>query len=1145
MTKRFRPIVWALVAAGVTLLALPAWAQFRGSLSGTVTDPQGGVVAGATVTLTNKSTNQTLTSTTNADGIYEFDALPPAPYQLTVEKGGFKKKVLENVQLVPEQSNALNVQIELGAVSESVVVSAATHTLDTANANIYSNLTANQIQNLPSFGRDVFQLIQLTPGMFGDGAQGSGGGSISLPGTQGPGATGGNQGIFQTENGPQALAGGQYYNSNSYSIDGISTTSAVWGGTTIITPSKDSIETVKVLANNYDAEYGRFSGAQVQVISKSGTNEFHGGAFVTAHRPGLDAYQGFNGLHNRVLRDNNFFTQFGADLGGPIWKNKVFAFFNLETVRSPKAAVNVFNVWADTPAFDKLAPSGSLASEYLTFPGAAIQSIGVNPSTCADAGLKEGVNCVTIPGQGLNIGTPLTTPLGTQDPSWQSRSNPGIGSGLGATADIANYVAESTSHFSKYQYNGRLDGRVTNNDHLAFTLYYIPQSSSSLNGPPRAYNLFHHSQVNEAFTLIWNHIISPSFLNEARVNAAGWRWNEITSNPQAPVGLPTDYIGPSFDTGIGSISLAQFGPNVGSILNQWTYSFRDVATKVMGRHSVKFGGDVTRLFYLNECTGCGVPHYNFFNLWDFLNDAPQAEGSGFNPKTGVPTTQRQDDREAIWGLFVQDDFHFRSNLTLNLGMRYSYFGPLSSKEGNMLAAFPGAGPNFLTGLVIRKGDSWDPQKDNFGPQISFAWSPAPLAEKLVVRGGYGLFYNQYEIANSASIQGNPGLITFPFFAMSTPGSPNPGIVYAVSSNLHSIYDYPANPNAVSTFGANGLPTKGSVGVQIFPRNFPTTRAHHFSLETQYDLGHNLIASVGYQGTLSRNLPYTYNPNAVAATSGYTLNPQINGGTVWTTGGWGNYNAMLLELKERDYHGLMADAQFTWGKSMDTSTGPYTAPLYPYNLNIGYGPSDYNVGKNFKLMALWQPVFFHGRNAWLERIAGGWSISGILNVHSGFPWTPVVSVQGGSLYCGNCGATTLYPASYLGGAGTSTSNHAYATGANFPKGGLAYFTAPTYTAYTGSNYGTAVPQVPGVSRNSWVGPGYKNVDMTLAKAFGIPGNRILGENAKVEFRLDAYNVFNNENLSPFSISNNIANSNFGTYTSALGARAVTLGARFSF
>jgi hypothetical protein len=192
---------------------------------------------------------------------------------------------------------------------------------------------------------------------------------------------------------------------------------------------------------------------------------------------------------------------------------------------------------------------------------------------------------------------------------------------------------------------------------------------------------------------------------------------------------------------------------------------------------------------------------------------------------------------------------------------------------------------------------------------------------------------------------------------------------------------------------------------------------------------------------------------------------------------------------------------------------------------------------------------------VEKIVGGWSLSPILNIHSGFPWSPLVNVVaaggGGSLYCGTCGYSTLQPAAYLGGAGDSTSNDQFKTGSNYPlaatnplHGGV-YFSTPTYTAYTGSAYGNALPQSPGVHRNSLTGPGYRDVDITLAKSFGLPKLPVLGENAKFEFRMDAYNLFNNLNFNPTSISNNIANSNFGTAQSALGARTVSLGARFNF
>ncbi len=1134
------------------LFVSSAQAQYRASLRGTVTDPQGATVAGAKVTLVDTNTSRTLVSTSDANGIYQFNALPPAPYRLTAEAQGFKEKVLENVVIIPEQPNGLDLQLEVGGAQETVTVSGTTQALDTETATISGTITSNQIQHMPSFGRDVFQLTQLAPGVFGDGAQGGGGGGHNLPGSQGPGATGGNAGIFQTENGPQAVAAGQQYENNGISIDGISTTSAVWGGTTIVTPSEDSIDNVKVVSHSYDAENGRFSGAQIQVTSKSGTNQFHGSLFFDAHRPGLDAYQPFNGLNQKVKRDDSFFDQLGGSVGGPIWKNKIFAFFNYETVRSPQAQTNISNGWYDTPAFDALAPAGSIAATYLTFPGSGVVNRGINPSTCADAGLTEGVNCATISGQGLDIGSPLTTGLGTQDLTWGSPSNPGVGGGLDGVADIANYITASTSHFSKAQYNGRLDANISDSDRIGFAIYWVPQTTTFLNGPARQYNFFHHDQINEAYSAIWNHTFSPSLLNEFRVNAAGWHWNEVASNPQSPVGLPTDRI--DQEGSLASATAIQaFGPNVGSILNQWTYSYKDVATKIIGRHTVKFGGDVTRLFYLQDCAGCGVPSYSFFNIWDFLNDAPHNEGGGFDPRTGFPTTLRQDDRTDIWGLFVQDDFKLRRNLTLNLGLRWSYFGPLSSKEGNMLAAIPGAGANFLTGLVVRKGNSWNAQKDNFGPQIGFAWSPSKFNDKLVVRGGYGLSYNQEEIAISSNIVNNPGLIVFPTLSMSTPTSPNPGIIYATSTDVHSLNSYPSNPNTVLSFGSNGLPTTGTVNVSIFPTNLPTMRVHHYSLDTQYDLGHNLVAKLGYQGSLSRNIYFHQNPNATPAALGYTLNPQIGGGDFWSVSGHGNYNAMLAELTHQFSQQFMADAQFVWAKSMDTASSPYSStsppfnePFYPYNPNLDYGRSDYNVGKAFKIFGVWQPVFFHGDRRWVEKIAGGWSLSGIFNIHSGFPWTPIVNF-GGSLYCGTCGYGSL-PAVYLGGAGTSTSNDQFKTGSNYPKGAEAYFGFPSYTAFSGSSYGSALPQV--VKRNTLNGPGYKDVDLTLVKGFGLPNVPVLGENSRVEFRLSAYNVFNNLNLDPASISNTIgdpglSNPNFGQAQAGLAGRVVTLGARFSF
>jgi hypothetical protein len=1127
----------AFLLVCLTIILPGVHAQYRASLRGTVIDAQGNAVSGATVTLTNKDTGTNLVSSSDDNGIYQFNALAPAPYSLTAEHPGFKKKVLEQVQIIPEQANSLDLPLDVGDVQETVTVSETTQALDTETANLSGTVTSNQIEHLPSFGRDVLKLAQLAPGSFADGSQGSGNDNYNLPGTQtGGGQSGGADGIFKTENGAQVIANGQQSESNGISIDGISTTSAVWGGATVVTPSEDSVESVKILTNSYDAEDGRFSGAQIQITSKTGTNDIHGSLFLTTHQPNLNAFQRFNGAGLAVTRDDNKFEQFGGSVGGPIWKNKIFAFFNYETVREPVTNLTG-NGWFDTPAFAALAPAGSIAAQYLSFPGNGVVGTLNTAATCATAGLTEGVNCRTIPGAGLNVGSPLTTPLGSQDTTWQSSANPGVGSGLSNVADIANYNTINPTKFTATQYNGRLDANVTGKDRISFAIYYVPLSKDNFNGS-RGYDIFHHSQINEAISGIWDRTFSTNFLNEARVNAASWRWNELNSNPQAPIGFPSDNIDKT-----AGITLNSFGPNVGSVLDQWTYGFKDVATWIHGRHTIKFGGDITRLQYLQDCPGCGVPHYNFFNIWDFLNDAPQQENGNFNPNTGLPTTIRQDDRENIFGVFVQDDFKLRQNLTINIGLRWSLFGPLYEKHNDMFQAIPGAGANFLTGLVVRRGNSWNPEYDNFGPQIGFAWSPGHFNNKLVVRGGYGLNYNGEQIAITSNIVNNPGLAVSPTFIIPTPTSPNPGIVYALSSGVNNLNGFPANPNAIATFGPNGLPTTGSVGVQIFPTDLPTSRVHHYSADVEYDLGHQLIASLGYQGSLARDLYFHQNPLAVPAAQGFALNPQIGGGDFWALNGRANYNAMLAELKHQFAQHFSADAQFTWSKCMDTSSAPFSEQPYPFNPALDYGRCDYNVGKAFKVFGVWQPVFFHGSNAWMEKIAGGWTLSGIFNIHSGFPWSPMVSVNGGNTYCTQCGYGSLFPTTYLGGAGQSTSNSAFETVANsnFPKGGAAYFTPTTYAAFLG----TTLPPAPGVHRNSFNLPGYKGVDMTLAKGFGLPKARVLGESARIELRVDAYNLFNNLNLNPNQISNNTGSSNFGTITGALAGRVITLGARFSF
>ncbi len=274
---------WTPAILLVVFLAAPALAQFRTSIQGTVTDTTGAVIPGATLTLTNLATNETVVRTSNEDGVFNFNALPADHFNLVVERQGFKKKVLSDLQLIPEQPNALNVQLEVGASTQTVIVNASlAPAMDTETANNGRTITDNEVQHMPSFQRNVLTLMELTPGVQSDGAQGAGGGGFAAPGTQsgasfgGGGNLGAASSVFATESGASANTNGQQFENNGYTVDGIGTESAVWGGATIITPSQDSIGNVRIVSNAYDAEYGRFAGAMTEITSKSGTNQLHG-----------------------------------------------------------------------------------------------------------------------------------------------------------------------------------------------------------------------------------------------------------------------------------------------------------------------------------------------------------------------------------------------------------------------------------------------------------------------------------------------------------------------------------------------------------------------------------------------------------------------------------------------------------------------------------------------------------------------------------------------------------------------------------------------------------------------------------------------------------------------------------------------------
>ncbi len=1164
----------------LAVLAAPAKAQYGASLQGTVTDTTGAVVPDATIALTDKETNHAVTVKSGATGLFTFNQLAPSKYSITVTRDGFKKKVIDNVAILSEQANSLTIMLDIGTAAETVTVNAADQpAIDTETGNIGGTISQNELAKMPDFGRDPLQLAQLAPGMFGDGSQQAGGGSFSLPGNQGDSSVGASSGPYQTENKPQVFGNGGRNDTNGITIDGVQITSVTWGSAAVITPNPDTIKEMKVVTNPYDASLGRFSGAQIQIISENGTNNFHGTALFKLDRPGLNASPRWDPNNNaKADRDNAKYNEYGGTVGGPVLRNRIFFFFGYDTIRNTGTVTG--GGWYDTPTLDGEAPAGTIASAFTGIKGAGVvyQSIlegGSDHHQCVDVGLIQGVNCNWIQGQGLDLGKPLTIGGGKHDPSFAPPVTTAAGTvftpGLGGDG-TGNYATDMDGKADMFyvstigpnnninsQYNGRLDYQATPNDLVAYNIYYVPVNNTSYNGPQRASNIFHHNALNYSTGLLYSHTFSSSMLNEARADMAGWKWNELNDNPQSPLGLPNDFVALNNGVSFSNVEPQEFGPSIGSIFDQWTLNFKDVVSKVYKSHNLKFGGQYTRLAYLDSATWAASANYFFNNYWDFLNDAPMTEAiSGANPLTGVPTDSRKDDRQYIPAVFVQDDWKVKPNLTVNLGIRWEYYAGMTEKSGNNPRLNLGSGADKFTNLAIVLGQAQvDAQKGNFGPQVGFAWSPARDAGKLVMRGGVGLGFNGLEQAITTNTRFDP-----PFSTNSntlTGGQ----IVYGTCTNIYEYGCLPSNPALISGFNAANLPTGGTtIGITGVDNSLPTSFVVRYSLEAQYDVSHDWVATLGYSGSTGRHLPLQYNlynkfaPEILAGQMAF--NPIVNSIDWYEDTGTSNFNSLLAEMRHQFSHQFEADVQYRWAHSLDNGSGPYTEPDYQFVPGHNWGSSDFDSRDMVKMFGVWSPILFHGNNL-LEKVAGGWTMSPIFNYHSGFPYNPAYQNGiGCNAFYPNAGNCNLRPASYSGDAHTSQTTSSFKNpsgqaGNNFsnPGGGTAYFTAPAVVSNSGPYWGTtadvptptALPGLPGTDRNAFIGPHYYDLDFALTKSFGLPNMKVLGEGGRIEIRANAFNLFDKLDLA--NIDSGITDANFGRATAVLGGRTIEGEFHFKF
>lgn len=1131
---------------------ITAQAQFRAGVQGTVSDSNGALVPGAKVALRDTETSKTQETTTSDEGFYRISGLAPGKYELTVEKEGYKKSVAQNLTVAAENIQGVDVILEIGEVTATVTIAdEAAQQIETENANVTKGITTAEVKRLPQAGRDPYELIRLTPGILGESGRSPNGNSNGLPNSPGPG--GSNNSIFQVENQPQISANGQRISANNFQIDGVSVNSLSHGGAAVVTPNQDSVKEIRVTSSSYSAEDGRNSGAQVKVVSQNGTNDFHGSAFFKYDSPKLNAFNKYpndfgRGFTERVER---LFRQFGGSIGGPLYlphfgaggpvvysgKDRAFFFFSYEGLRDHTNTPST--VYVETPQFRQAvinARPGSVTAAILGSSGVEPRIASVITPSCAD--IQSSIPCQVVNG-GLDIGS-ITGARG----QYVSFSNLG-GGGLDGIPDIQKAIIVSPTTNKPNQYNLRFDFLPTPSDQLTFTTYLTRGSftggDAGAAGRPQAD--ITQTPHNSAFAVLYNRTFSPTLLNEARFNFTKFAYNEIESSNQTNFGIPRIEI-----ESLLRDNRIRFGANQSEstpgVFSEKTLEFRDKVSKVRGNHAFGFGGDYRRELNDNNLNGAARPLFTFASLFNFANDAPLFYQINADPTTGGPANAQRHFRSSSYGLFFQDDWEVRPNLTLGFGLRYEYFGVLKEQNDQVSNFVFGPNGGLVGSKVLPTSQLYHPDRNNFAPRFSFAYSPKRynLEKKLVIRGGAGIYYNRIPEVVFSNTRGNP-----PFFARyqiccgTAPtdfGSPLAGgqILYTLGASS-SPFSYPANPAlAVGIDPATGSPPNRTVEIYGALPDTPLAYVYVYSLDAQYALPFKLAATIGYQGSSGHKLIRLVNqlfvqpviPANYFAFAVFIPTPDVNS----------NYNAMNARLTRRFARGFQFDVLYRWAKSIDTLSnegpGAETNQTFPQDLRQERGPSDFDVRHLLNVSGLWDLPFFRGRRDFVGKALGGWHVDGILTAHTGYPWTPhtgqcVRSANSNNFVCPS------RPPRYFGGALTDTSNEAFIRpGGNFPGGGLVYFDP--------NNPNGLLP--PGIGRNSFRGPRYFAVDLSVGKRTGMP--KFLGEGSYLDVRANFFNAFNNLNLAPFEFfAPTVDSRDFGRAQSALAGRVVELQARFNF
>ena len=1101
-------------AAVLVLLAANCAAQeVSAGITGHVADPTGASIVNAKVNAKDLDRGTDWPTTTNDDGIYAFPRVPPGRYELRVEAPGFKTYVNPNVALEVNQRARVDVTMQVGTQSESISVTGEAPVLQTDTTQVGSVIDARTAVNTPLISRNPVALTLLTAG-------------VTTPQPS------------SFNNGQRSVGGGRPYvngnreEANNFLLDGVDN-NFTSDNLVSYQPNPDAIEEFKLITNNAPAEFGNFQGGIINVIIKSGTNEFHGNVFEDFRNDKMNAGnwgRNWQGLSRQPLRWN----QFGGTFGGPILKDKLFFFTDYQGLRqavpTSLASTTVMpTAWRNGDFSALLDPSQT--------GGKVIQLY--NPYALTN-GLRAPFQNNIIP---QSLLSPAAVKL-LNDPRYYPAPQ--------TTGFITpNYQYANASYINTDQGDVKVDWRPSTQDYYSVRYSQGRQDTPTVNSFPLFYNTFNTSPFKNG-VVDWTRTISPTVVNEFRVGV-----NYILlDNGGADKGLGN--IGQAVgiqNAGIGLLSLGA-GTNGGTafayaagignanigvaqLFANTTFHYADNLTVIRGRHMMKMGGQILRqwvnVFYAGN--GGRTGYINFSGRYtaqnaaspsgtqigeaDFLLGMPADLGRGLSTGTWGQ-------RALIYGIYFQDDWRVNNNLTLNLGLRWEYHTPWVEVDNRQANFNEFSGQLYLAGQSCPYDNCralYNTFKKDFQPRIGFAYTPDLLNRHLVFRGAYTI---------SSYLEGTGTNLRLPL---------NPPL----NSEFAALYNTPAYtvPGTTLDQGLSGLnpkdPYKGAT-IRLWDPNVRPAVSQQWNLSTEYQLPGNNVLTLGYVGQHSTHLmvamPYLQNQliNGQVVTGPFlsgnpTLRSEIS--QISGTASIANqkYNALQATLRKRFAMGLEYQVAYTWSKGESDSIGYYGQggqaggqSAYWQNLfcqKCEWGPTYFDTTQNVVISFVYETPFGHGRkfganwNRAVDAVLGGWQLGGIATAHGGFPLTIKMSGDPSGTGARSFRANVI---------GTPNDPHNIGPGALF----LDPSAYATPTAGTFGNAGVGIVRGPGMAR----------FDLSLGKRFNI------SERKYFEIRGEAFNLTNTPIfLSP--ASQTITSPLFGQIRSSEGERNVQLVGKFYF